>query len=252
MQTKFEKYKLVEIEEDFVEYISVRKNKPYDEVLKQYIEIRNYFGFPTNSFKEFWCENMHKLFSLEYLDSNEKELIRSYKFYSLLHLYEMISLCYKSPLNFENSAKEILNQMKERPIVVDYGCGIAPISFEIAKMTNSKTYLLDLDSIILDFTKFRFRKNGFDYETIPVTEDNFYPTLPKHNICICTEVLEHLPNSSKAFRNICKNLETDGILYGYYYDYQKEYFHVSPDLSKIRETLSKNFKTIDNYLHIKI
>lgn len=251
MQTEFNVNKITPTEEDFIEFMSERKNQPYRETLIKYTRIRNDFSFPSHGFTEFWCKKLHEMFSLEYLDTSEKDLIQSYDFYSLLHLYEMISLEYKSPTEFQKEAEFILNKISD-PVIVDYGCGIAQISFEIAKMSKAKVYLLDLDTIILDFDKFRFKKYGFDFETIVVRENNFYPSLPVHNICICSEVLEHLPEPIRAFDNILKSLERGGLLYGQYYNYSKEFFHVSPDLSEIIKQIPEKFNSLDEYHHFKL
>jgi 2-polyprenyl-3-methyl-5-hydroxy-6-metoxy-1,4-benzoquinol methylase len=128
-------------------------------------------------------------------------------------------------------------------VVVDYGCGPAFISFELSKQVAERsknsliTYLVDIDTLILEFAKFRFRKYGLKVETIVVTNEDMYPKLPKHDICIVTEVLEHVPKPEEVAKNIVSSLNLNGLLYGSLDDHTAHTFHISPDLQKVRDLL---------------
>jgi 2-polyprenyl-3-methyl-5-hydroxy-6-metoxy-1,4-benzoquinol methylase len=160
----------------------------------------------------------------------------------------------KSELNedYSSIAKFLVGKINGPPVVIDYGCGLGYISFEIGKLQrDSKVYLVDIDTLILEFAKFRFEKHGINVETIPVTKDNLYPKLPVHNICIATEVMEHVIQPLKVYQNIYDSLEQEGILYGNFEDHKKEMFHVSPHLGELRERIATDFQPIVNLCYKK-
>ena len=141
-------------------------------------------------------------------------------------------------------AGSLVDKIEGHPVVVDYGSGLGYVSLEIARLDNkTKVYLLDVDSLVLEFAEFRLRKNGVNVEVVPVTKDDLYPKLPKHNICIATEVMEHLYQPLCALQNINDAMDSNGILYGNFEDHDKGVFHVSPDLSELRKMIEKNYKS---------
>lgn len=142
-------------------------------------------------------------------------------------------------------AKLLVKAIQGPPVVVDYGCGLGYISFEIGKLDErSRIYLLDIDCLTLRFAEFRFRKHGISTEVVPVTKNDVYPKLPKHNICVATEVMEHLSRPLLAYQNVCDSLEPGGILHGEFHDHHGEMFHVSPDLSELRRRISEDFEAM--------
>ena len=143
-------------------------------------------------------------------------------------------------------AKRLIDRLDKPPVVVDYGCGMGYISFEIAKLNKtSKIFLLDIDTIILEFALFRFTKHGFEAQTIPIVKDlPAYPKLPPHNICIVMSVMEHIVNPLAAYQNIYDSLERGGIIYGNFGDTRREMFHVSSDLSQLRRRIAADFQEI--------
>ena len=146
----------------------------------------------------------------------------------------------------ERIANFLVERINTTPTVVDYGSGLAYVSFEIARIRNkAKIYLVDIDCLHLEFAVFRFKKYGFNIEVIKVTEDNMYPKLPEHNICIATEVMEHVFQPLTVYRNIIESLDSGGILYGNFADHQEGMFHVSPDLRDLRERINQNFDQLD-------
>lgn len=156
--------------------------------------------------------------------------------------------------DYGDIAKFLTKQISGRdPVVADYGCGLGYISFEIGKLNrNAKVYLVDIDCMLLEFTEFRFKKHGMNAEVIKIDKDNLYPKLPAHNICIATEVMEHIARPMEAYENIYKGLETGGLLYGNFEDHRKEMFHISTDLSELRKKISENFEKINSLCYKKI
>ena len=284
--------KLNEIEKDFIEFVSIKKKRPHETTKRIFLETRDYFKFtmPTYGKKVGGFRRLHRII---YHPTDEAGAIEAYQFYGLLHLFRYLSYSYPKTFSvyfyeffnllkkyqfkkifvfakrliarklktyFSTTSSEqaglaetLIAKTNGRPVVVDYGSGLAYISFEIAKLDkNSKIYLLDIPTLSLEFAEFRFKKNGFDIEIIPVTKNDPYPKLPKHNICIATETMEHVPKPLIAYQNIYDALEIGGVLYGNFEDHEKGTFHPSWKLHDLRERISLEFEQIGYRLYKKI
>lgn len=278
---------LNQVEEDFIEFITKKKNQSYDEFKKIFIETREFFKFNTLEYRNL----VMTIFSLNrilYNDTSEIEILDAMKYHELINLFRMISYSYpsipqsrgrkikslmKTLLKFQvkkvaSSIKQkifpkqvysepisnfIIKNLNKIPIILDYGCGLGYLSYEIAKIEkNSKIILLDLENLILDFALFRFQKQNFDVQVIKVTKESLYPKLSPHNLCICTGVLEHIKEPLLVYHNIYESLESGGILHGFFGNQDEEIFHVSPDLQTIREKLAGDFEYINNNCYKKL
>jgi len=190
---------------------------------------------------------MHDLHRILLNNNDGKSIIEAYRQHSLMHLFRYISYSYNGADNYIAAAKFILHHMTEKPVVMEYGCGQAYFSFEIAKLRpDSKVYLMDISCLSFEFVEYRFKKHGIDTEIIYITETDQYPKLPRHNICIANEVMEHLVDPLRAYQNICDTMEVGGILYGNFQDHEEAMFHINPDLSKLREKLYLNYQAIES------
>jgi len=284
---------LNDIEQEFIKFVSEKRNRSISTISSVYLETKNKFKFTSDYYRDF-CNKVHELNKILYDDTDEKDIIDSYKFHELLHNFRLISYSFpkkskpslKEYFNLKKIKNEIIYIMKElilkplqeklgkktrteyslkeiaefllinikyRPIIVDYGCGLAYISFNIARINKTaKIYLVDIDCLYLDFAEYYFQKKKIDVEVIRITKDNLYPKLPNHNICIANEVFEHLLDPLQAFDNIYESLQKEGLLVGNFSDKSEELFHVSPDFSIIREKIENNFEKIGKIFYKKI
>ena len=150
-------------------------------------------------------------------------------------------------------AKTLLEKVNHAPVVVDYGAGLGYVSFEIATLKNdAKVYLLDIPSLVSEFAEFRFKKHNINVEILPVTIEDPYPKLPTHNICIATEVMEHILEPITAYQNICNSLEKGGILYGNFEDHEPHSYHISANLSELRKIIAQDFQPLDDRTYKKL
>jgi len=273
------------LERDFIEFIAGKRNISIEQVEQTFFQIREKFKFIGKDFDRF-NNNIHKFFSLLHDAKDESSALESYQFFDLVHTLVYVSytypkktskniadaikfikkgdwqsLVYFAKRKLSNKAKEmgsknvtknsilaqsLFEKIDKTPVVVDYGCGLGFVSFEIAQMDkNTKVYLCDIECLHLEFTEYRFKKHGIDTEVIKVTSDNLYPKLPKHNICIATEVMEHVFEPLALYQNINNALDPKGILHGNFSDHTKGMFHVSPNLKDLRETVKQDFEQLD-------
>lgn len=277
------KMALNEVEADLIEFLSGITDRPYSDVEASFADIRRRFRFAGFGYRDLCCAihrlfgilyddrdeaaairsyQFHALMHLfrfvsysygrsafgcfDYLKYATKAVLRGElrDLYSSVWKRLLAGLSgHKQSKNDAAIAKLLVSEARESPLVVDYGCGLGYISFEIGRLDSSaRIYLLDIDCLTLRFAEFRFRKRGINVEVIPVMVSEPYPRLPEHNICIATEVMEHLAQPLTAYRNICESLKPGGILYGEFSDHRREMFHASPDLSELRLRIARDFR----------
>ena len=267
-------------ENDLIIFLSKRLDKPRIKIEHEYLSIKVRYKLQGKWFKKY-LDDLHNLHSIVYRDDTDENIVESMQFYGFSNLLRMVSYSFKKSrfeqylavcqnvindpgklknyfmhlkrvLNSEERRKNILfevtEQYLEKPItVIDYGCGVGYTSYKIAQeYRDARIFLVDIETLILEFAQYRFRQGNLNVETIPVTKANIYPELPSHNLCIATEVMEHLRDPLRAFRNIDKSLRPGGLLMGDFTDHPEEVFHVNPDLSKLREKLQKYEKISAN------
>ena len=175
-------------------------------LLKYYLK----YGFPnTNKFKEHYLQ----AFKNNTEPNKLKKAYNSVTFDYILRLmmaYERYSMI-SDYLDFiiEDSDRN-LSEFR----VLDYGCGVSDIGLFFASF-GAKVTICDLDNKSFDFTLWRFKKRGFNPETIKVTDTEVYPELPesKFDLIIATELFEHVRDPLKLLKNFTKALKSSGYLF---------------------------------------
>jgi SAM-dependent methyltransferase len=280
---------LNEVETDFVEFMAAKRNRPLHEIEDIFRRTKDRFRFTGLEYAKL-TGDIPCLYRIMYDTKTEADLIECYRVHQLLHLFKYISYTYPKPksslfrelrrdlgkgewrniTNFvrrklagktkkeglhlgpQGIAGFLVDAAGKTPVAVDYGSGAAYVSYEIAKAyPDARIFLVDIDCLVMEFARFRLSKLGADVHTIPVTGDNPYPPLPQHNICIASEVMEHLAHPLTAYENIHNALQPGGILYGDFSNHEPNMFHVSPDLAMLRERIAADFTQIDNRCYRK-
>lgn len=266
-------YELLDLEQSFIRFISGQNSQSIEKTKKAYLNLKDRYTFSSKEYRVL-CENVHSLYEMFYANADEQGLIEAYKKLEYLHVFRHMSYAfpikesfikrikkYLKSLNnhrvldespFESLLKILHEQKETIPIVVDYGAGLGHLSYKIGHLFNgSKIYLVDIDSIILRFAEFYFNEMHLDIHTIKVDASNLYPILPACNVCICSEVLEHVRDPRLVFDNINSSLQRGGLLYGNFEDHLDEFLHVSTDLGDIRAELSNKYNKISNCIYRK-
>lgn len=267
------KNSLNDTERDLIAFLFERLRLPKVNIEQEYLATKMRFNLKGRGFKRL-LDDMQNLHHIIYRDDSDEAIIESMKFHEFSNLLRMVSYSFEpgrvqkyrkvfhsllhNPCKIRNLVMIIMKKLNKKQdrgaalfevietyleepyTILDYGSGLGYLSWQIAQEKYvSKIILLDIETIILDFAVYRFRKRGLATETIPVTKRNVYPELPLHNLCIATEVMEHLTDPLRAFRNIDKALIAGGLLIGDFSDHAEYFFHVSPDLSLLRDALRK-------------
>lgn len=264
---------LNEVEQDFLIFIAERNDEQLPEVQKRYEASKRALQFDSKEFTAYE-ETSYQLLQVFFNDQDERSLFASYRHYAYPDMLRMLSYSFPKPrptirgyvrtaltalrsgdisklTSFlrrkigsekKQSVIDLLLESHGAPTVVDYGCGFGYLSFDLAQRSpDAKVILVDLDTIKLDFAEFRFKRHGIAYETIRITAGNQYPELPPHDICIATDVMEHLYQPLAAYAHIRDSQKTGGILYGNFEDHNEEMFHVHPHMSDVRDAVQKDY-----------
>lgn len=246
--------KLARIEQEYIAFLAERRGVSEDLVRIAWLKTRKRFQFASPEYRRL-CGTIHELFSPVYGEETEADLIAAYQFHAPLHTFRMIVHSHRGRSNYQKRAAFLVRAVKARKlVVVDYGCGLADVSFAIAKMRpKAKIYLVDIDGALLDFAEFRLRRHGVNLDVLRVTKQQVYPELPPHNICIAWEVMEHLLRPMEAYQNIYRTMGVGGVLMGSFGPHGREMFHVSPDLSAVASEIAKRFRRLKNpYCYQKV
>jgi 2-polyprenyl-3-methyl-5-hydroxy-6-metoxy-1,4-benzoquinol methylase len=277
------------IEIDFVEFIAAREGISVQEAESRFCKIRKRFGyFKSKRFIQSAGTTQQVcnfIYNSTTAEKTEAEILEIYRLLAPLHIFVFISYSY--PKNISKRIREAWRMFKKKeytriiqfgqrylnqkvqgkegtvdlilkhaispPVVVDYGCGMGYRSLEIARREQaSKVYLVDIESIIQEFTVFRFKKYKVDFEVIKVTKDNVYPSLPEHNVCLADEVMEHVITPLRVYKNIHDSMVKDGLLFGNFHDHSRSRLHVSPNLSELREAIHQSYETVESKIYKKM
>lgn len=120
----------------------------------------------------------------------------------------------------------ILRALPDHGSVLEYGCGIAPVSAWLADRTcrsrpGTSPYVLDrfvftlvdLPSPALNYAAWRMkRRTAMTKLLVPGLGDDL-PYLPQQDVIVCLEVLEHVPNPATVLRYLVSRLKSGGTLF---------------------------------------
>ena len=241
---------LMPIDEELVAFLAERRDVSEAVIRANYVRVKAHFNFASKVYKQFTLQ-VCDLLSPVYGDETEESLCVTHQFHAAMLLYRHISYSYYKQARYLEGARyilEVLGVDSRRPAVVDYGCGLGYVSMAMAQIRpETKVYLVDMDSMVLDFAEYRFNRRGINFETIRVTRENTYPQLPRHNVCIATQVMEHLLRPMVAYQHIYEAMEQGGILIGSFGDHRRMFWHVSPDLQALRTAVARDFRPMGKY-----
>ena len=198
---------MTDIEQDFIEFVADRNNETVEATRVRYEASKAYLNFGSKEFSAHGSANS-QILQVFFNDQSEKSLFESYRHHAYEDMLRMLSYSFEKPATIKGYVKTLvkavkkgdwakitsfLSRFKKRhvngekkiskaewllgaysaPTVLDYGCGIASLSFEMAKHSpQSKIILVDLDTVKLDFVEFRFKKHGISYEIVRIQEHN--------------------------------------------------------------------------------
>jgi len=125
---------------------------------------------------------------------------KNFEYYSGIGSYD------KELVNeYVDSVKNFLLTFKNKPDVVDLGCGDFNVGLKLRKYC--RNYIAsDIVNELIDHNKKKFKQYDVDFRVLDITKND----LPEAEICFLRQVLQHLSNNSilSFIRLLKKNINT--------------------------------------------
>jgi SAM-dependent methyltransferase len=107
------------------------------------------------------------------------------------------------------------SERRDRPLrVIDYGCGISDLGLAAAVEGHDVT-ICDLDDEKFEFAQWRYERNGYDVDVVPVEDVTEFPDLGEgtYDIVFASEVMKQVTDPVKLLKVFRRALDNDGLLY---------------------------------------
>jgi len=180
-------------------------------------------------------------------NANAQQFMKAWQRYE--NIYSIFSSIYKnalSPLSFYPYREYI----KNAKYVLEYGCGIAPITYGASKWGNFKKCkftIADIRQFTYHFAKWRLAPLG-NVTFIDIAPDVLPEFSDRFGVVFLLTVLEHLPNPLQVVKHLYQNMENRGYLI---FDYIKSEGKGLDSVQSLRERqqvlgfIEENFELIE-------
>ena len=151
----------------------------------------------------------------ELWDMNPRDTIQQkMDFYKDIGAWQVFRQCnYRRDTNYRNLFFQYLKPLVPSIKMVEYGCGIAPVTNyiiehrnELGNLTSSIFVLVDVEGEHLEFAKWRLQKKAPDLKFVfhQITEEYMLPYFNglSFDIISIMDVFEHLPNPYNVLSNL--------------------------------------------------
>jgi SAM-dependent methyltransferase len=109
----------------------------------------------------------------------------------------------------------LLQNISDRKLVgLDFGCGSAPLGFDMLKRGHEVLFLDVIGSFSFGFLQWRVKKHGLTERALFRGAQSGGPYTEKESLdyVVASDVFEHLEDWNRALVNICKSLKPGGVL----------------------------------------
>ena len=197
-------------------------------------------GYGGNNFRAL-CELTHEVHEPFYSDARA-EVYEAYRMHAPLHFMRMLGCRIPSWPEYLPEIKQLLE--KPSALILDFGCGLAQKSISLAQYIQrqghpAELHLADIPTIRMEFLKWycaRLKIPMVFGECMPARP---IPPLPRCDLCIASEVFEHLYEPLRYLNEFHEAIRTDGLLLTNVADHRDRLFHVSPKLEQVRARLKE-------------
>jgi SAM-dependent methyltransferase len=181
----------------------------------------------------------HRLLQV-FSNDSAHEVYDAYQLHAPTHFLRMLS--YREPTWGDNDVVVQKLAGRSRVDILDYGCGLAQKSRELAKYLREKGVtvhlaLADIPTLRKEFLQWLGKHTGIETTTLDCTAAHPVPNLPPCDICFATEVFEHIHEPVRHFEAIHSALKPNGLLVTDVSDHVSEFMHVSPHLAELQDRL---------------
>ncbi|MCC7203019.1 MAG: methyltransferase domain-containing protein [Nitrospirae bacterium] len=171
------------------------------------------------------------------------ELQQAYAAHEPLQFMRLLS--YDEPLLTSWPELGILEERAD-PLIVDFGCGLAQFSIAWAcRLRNQgkplQLFLADLPLLHMDFLRWLCQRWELPASIAACTPSCPIPDLPACDLCVATEIFEHVPDPMNYLLALAEAVKPGGFLLtnlADHTDHNEEFLHISPDLAQLRQYLT--------------
>ncbi len=183
----------------------------------------------------------HDVFGV-FFDDTLEETFGSYQYHSYLDFLRFLS--YREFRWAETDPVFQHLRTLQEPVILDFGCGLAHRSISLAKKLKAhgckpRIFLADIPTLRKDFLTWFCAKLQIPMTFLDCTEAQPIPAFSACDLCIATEVFEHLHDPVRYFLAMDATLRPGGFLVTQIVDHHKEFFHVSPRLGALRTAVKE-------------
>ena len=153
-------------------------------------------------------------------------------------------LAYTDELFWPEEKEPFMDQLTKRKkvTILDFGCGLAQVSREmcrrlIAENVKVKLVLCDLAGFRRNFLLWATKQEGIDCDHLVCSSDRRVPILPKCDVVIVRNVLEHIRRPVKTLSCIHRVLNEGGFILGNFRNQREHALHCHPRLTSVRQYL---------------
>ncbi len=268
------------VEDLFLEFMAERQSRELESLRRHYLALKKHFHPQGNRFRHL-SEEFIRLHDFFFNIDHQADSLKLNQYQAYIGVFRLLSysvgrasvldnIGYFSRLALGGQLKRALCQLRRelqkrffggrppdvirlledrfsRVTIVDYGSGLAYQSIEMALKLRDRLerlVLLDIPSLISDFACYRAEREGIPVERIEVSADNQYPSLPRHQVCVANEVVEHVREPLRLLDNIAGAQVGGALLQGDFNDHCPEIFHLHTDLAFFRNELRKTHQPL--------
>ena len=183
---------------------------------------------------------VHRELCLPFWDNSSGELQLAYAAHEPLQFLRLLS--HDEPDVAAWPEFRALEQ-STNPRILDFGCGLAQLSIAWTRHLREcgqavELFLVDLPLLHLDFLRWLCHRWELPATILSCTPECPIPPMPPYDLCLATEVLEHVYEPEKYLQALAAALRPGGFLLTNLADHSDEFLHVSPRLSPLREHLA--------------
>ncbi len=197
-------------------------------------------GHSGNSFRLFCdlTQHIHQVFC----SHDPTEVFEAYQMHARLHGLRQLSIRVPEWPGYLPELQPLFD--KDKPLILDFGCGMAQIPITLAMYLKTlgrspQLFLADIPTFRLDFLKWFCQQQGLPARFASCTAEQPIPSLPSCSLLIASEVFEHLHEPLAYLEAFDAVLQPGGFLFANLENHDPDYLHVSLNLAPVRRRLKE-------------
>ncbi|MHC4716998.1 MAG: class I SAM-dependent methyltransferase, partial [Planctomycetota bacterium] len=219
-----------------------------------FLDVKSMYRFESRQYK-YVQRLLHNLYRNLADDRYADSCHAGYQIFSLPHIFRQIGR-----IKDESALIAELDRAVggfSGKTLLDYGCGLALLSLQIAQRYGTHTLLVEIESMKLDFAAYNFRQAGLECVAVAVPPGGDLPELPSDcDLIFIIETLEHLYDPLASIQALEQRLRPGGHFYinninDAYSDIPGGWGHVSNDLTACRTYLHQHYDVVTDVVFRK-